>query len=69
MKVVGRKEGDDVVADSARLQRTLNSLRGGALVPRGVYRFRTHEEADEWMTTEIANTLARLRRLIKAEKK
>jgi len=27
---------------------------GGVRVPRGVYRFRTHEEADEWLWRMIA---------------
>ena len=42
------------------MQRTMNRLRGGALVPRGVYCFATREEADEWMIRMIANTHARL---------
>jgi hypothetical protein len=34
-------------------------LRGtGALVPRGVYRFRSYEEADLWMVTMMARTHA-----------
>ena len=53
---------EDVLRDSAILQRTLNALRGNALVPRGVYRFSSHEEADAWMTLQIAATHARLRR-------
>jgi hypothetical protein len=48
------------VRDIAILQRTLNRLRGPALVPRGVYRFATHEEADAWMTRQIVATHARL---------
>jgi hypothetical protein len=54
-KVVGRRriDGNDPFA----LQRTLAALRRtGALVPRGVYRFRTFEEADTWMTRMIART-------------
>jgi hypothetical protein len=27
---------------------------GGVRVPRGVYRFRTHEEADEWLWRNIS---------------
>lgn len=42
------------------MQRTMNRLRGGALIPRGVYRFASHEEADEWMIRTIANTHAHL---------
>ena len=55
-----RPEGEDAVADAVILQRTTNRLRGGALIPRDVYRFRSHEEADEWMIREIANTHAHL---------
>ena len=58
-RVSRRRQGQDAVRDAAILQRTINRLRGGALVPRGVYRFRTHEEADEWMTREMASTHAR----------
>jgi len=58
-RVSRRRRGQDVVRDAAILQRTINRLRGGALVPRGVYRFRTHEEADEWMTRQMASTHAR----------
>ncbi|HEX5855457.1 MAG TPA: hypothetical protein VFZ57_07535 [Thermoanaerobaculia bacterium] len=36
MKIVTRRRpGEDVLRDSAILQRTLNALRGNALVPRG----------------------------------
>jgi Nucleotidyl transferase of unknown function (DUF2204) len=48
-RISRRPRGEDVLADIAILQRTLNRLRGGALVPKGVYRFARHEEADEWM--------------------
>jgi hypothetical protein len=61
MKIVTRRRpGEDVLRDSAILQRTLNALRGNAFVPRGVYRFASHEEADAWMTHQIAATHARL---------
>jgi hypothetical protein len=55
-----RTEGEDILRDAATMQRTMNRLRGGALVPRGVYRFRSHEEADEWMVRMIADTHALL---------
>ena len=62
MKVVTRRPpGEDVLRDVAILQRTMNRLRGPALVPRGVYRFATHEEADAWMTRQIVATHARLK--------
>jgi hypothetical protein len=58
-KIGGRREGDDVLRDIEILQRTVNELRGCGLIPRGVYRFRTHEEADEWMMRQIAANHAR----------
>jgi hypothetical protein len=60
MKRVSRRgEGEDVLRDIAILQRTVNRLRGCGLVPKGVYRFESHEEADAWMTRQIAATHAR----------
>lgn len=57
MKVVSRRRRiEDPLLDTAILQRTMNQLRGMALVPRGVYRFRSHEEADEWMKRKMAST-------------
>lgn len=46
--------------DSAILQRTMNRLRGNALVPKGIYRFNTKEESNQWMIQQIAATHARL---------
>jgi hypothetical protein len=37
-------------ADSIAWRRSF----GGVRVPRGVYRFRTHEEADQWLWRMIA---------------
>jgi hypothetical protein len=46
MKIVGRRRVDAAGPPGA-LQRTLAALRGtGALVPQGVYRFASFEEAD-----------------------
>jgi hypothetical protein len=59
-RVSKRPEGEDHIRDAATMQRAMNRLRGGALVPRGVYCFATREEADEWMIRMIANTHARL---------
>ena len=54
-KTVGRRRTD--VTDPAALQQTLAAVRGtGRLVPRGVYRFRSFEEADAWMTRMMART-------------
>jgi hypothetical protein len=59
-RISRRFEGEDTLRDVAILQRTVNRLRGNALVPRGLYRFRSHEEADEWMIRQIARSHARL---------
>jgi len=58
-RVPGRREGDDVLRDIEILQQTVNDLRGCGIIPRGVYRFRSHEEADEWMMRQIAANHAR----------
>ena len=59
MKVVGARHADvSPMADQAALARTTDLLRGTArLVPRGVYRFSSFEEADAWMTRMMLRTL------------
>jgi hypothetical protein len=59
-RVSKRPEGADIIRDAAIMQRTVNRLRGVGLIPRGVYRFSSHEEADAWMVRTIAATHARL---------
>ncbi len=47
-KVVGRRVPGKPSAD---IQKTLNEIftsQGHKLWPRGIYRFKTHEEADAW---------------------
>ena len=57
MKVITKRKGvGDPIEDARILQRTLNQVRGNALVPKGVYRFKTFEEADQWMIKMIART-------------
>ena len=61
MKVVGHREvqSPDVWEAVRQLTETAERLRGSrALVPRGVYRFVTFEEAHEWMLEKIASTRA-----------
>lgn len=54
-KTVGHRRTDR--HDPSALQRTLAAVRRtGSLVPRGVYRFRSFEEADAWMTRMMART-------------
>ena len=58
MKVVGRRsvEGHSL-HDANRLLHTARGLRGDLpLAPAGVYRFRSFEEADEWMTRMIVRS-------------
>ena len=60
MKTVGRRSTDG--PGIGALQRTLAGLRGtNALIPRGVYRFNSFEEADAWMIRTIARTHASLK--------
>jgi len=51
-KIVGRRK----LRDTMRVQpgeieasRAWRRWLGGVHIPKGVFRFRTHEEADEWM--------------------
>ena len=62
MKEVSRRGPGrpDLLKEIATLLRTINRLRGGPLVQKGVFRFRTHEEADSWMIRQMAATRARL---------
>jgi hypothetical protein len=53
-KTVGRRtELSDPFAYAMGLQRTASKLReltvGRGLCPKGVFKFKTHEEADAWM--------------------
>lgn len=56
-KTVGRRRPPvDALEAGLAMQRTslaLMSALGHKLAPRGVYRFHTHEEADEWMLKNI----------------
>jgi hypothetical protein len=59
-KIVGKRRGVKV---DAAIQETANSLIeafGHGLVPKGVFRFHTHEEADEWMLKMLARNRKRL---------
>ena len=58
-KVVGRRHVggglDAKVHTKERAQRWSGAMKT-AFVPRGVYRFNSHEEADEWMWKMISRT-------------
>jgi hypothetical protein len=64
MHTVGKRRVDgDALADQGPLARTAALLRGTAwLVPRGVYRFASFDEADAWMTETILRTREHLSR-------
>jgi hypothetical protein len=53
-EISSRTRVENPLRDAAILQRTLNRLRGCGLIPKGVYRFHTHEEAEEWMMRQMA---------------
>jgi hypothetical protein len=50
MKVVGRRQDPSPTLENIRaLQLSLHELRGThPFLPRGVYRFKSHQEADAW---------------------
>jgi len=55
IKIHTRRSGkQNPVADSEILQRTVNRLRGVGIAPRGVYRFASHEEAEQWLIRQMA---------------
>ncbi len=63
-KVIGRRKVSPktTLEDADRLLRTAWALRGTKrLVPRGLYRFETFEEAERWMIQMMARTHARSR--------
>jgi hypothetical protein len=54
MKVVGRKGEPKVdVVSFDPMQRACQELGGRLRIPKGVWRFRSFEEADEWMKQRL----------------
>jgi hypothetical protein len=57
-RVVGRRtkapNGLSVTGSNRAAAEEWRRVFGGVRVPKGVYRFRTHEEADEWMWRNIS---------------
>jgi len=64
MRQVGhRSTNGNGLSDQGALARTAAVLRGtAALVPRGLFRFRSHDEADQWMDEMFRRTHARQNR-------
>ncbi len=54
-----RSRGQSHIEDSAVLQRTIYRLRGVGVAPRGVHRFPSHEEAQQWQIRQMARIHAR----------
>lgn len=61
MRQVGRRAvNGNALADQGALARTAAAVRGtAALVPRGLYRFSSFEEADRWMIEMMRRTHVR----------
>ena len=62
-KTVGRRQEGAATAESADiLLKTAWALRGGVgLAPRGLFRFASFEEAQEWMSRQMSQRFARRR--------
>lgn len=64
IKIVGkrRQRETETEKDYDVLLKTLQALRGNrGICPKGVYRFRTFEEADQWMIRMMAKASAETR--------
>jgi len=60
IRIVGRRSGEiaPTLENASVLQTTMRQLRGGrGICPRGVYRFRTFEEADAWMIKMVTQSI------------
>ncbi len=59
-KVVTRRAlAGDPIVNARILLDTIAKLQGGRVAPKGVWRFRTFEEADLWALDQIARTAGR----------
>ena len=61
-KTVGRRVLMDPVEYGMRLQEAGSQLQqtlGIGYMPKGVYRFKTHEEADEWLMKMMSRAAAK----------
>ncbi len=57
MKIITLRKGPPhSLKDAEILLRTINRLRKGGIVPRGVYRFSSNKKADQWMIQKMAST-------------
>jgi hypothetical protein len=61
-KTVGRRRVADGFRFGMGVQKAGASFRQALGVPKGVYRFHSHEEANDWLMTKIAEAAARKNR-------
>ncbi len=62
MKVVGKRKYTTPTNDAFVLQETmLDFRRGRGFIPKGVYKFKTFEEAQQWMTDQIVKNSPAIR--------
>ncbi|MBI4678428.1 MAG: hypothetical protein HY748_12680 [Elusimicrobia bacterium] len=54
--VTGRRLAGDPIVNARILLDTISRLQGGRVAPKGVWRFKTFEEADQWALDQIART-------------
>jgi len=52
-KTVGRRKISDAFAFGMELQRSGGTLRRSNGLPKGVYKFHSHEEADQWILDQL----------------
>jgi len=58
-KTVGRRiSAETSISEAAVLLETIASLMPSGVCPKGVWRFRTFEEADDWALTQAARNPA-----------
>lgn len=66
-KIVGRRRVlEDPAAYGMKLQKAGRQFQSAfeiRFIPKGVYRFHSHEEADEWLMTMMARAAARRERI------
>ena len=59
-KTVGRRvSAETPIAEAAVLLKTIADLMPAGVCPKGVWRFKTFEEADDWALTQAARNPAR----------
>jgi hypothetical protein len=52
-RTVGRRRITDPLDYGMQVQRAGNSIRRSNGLPKGVYKFHSHEEADQWIMDQL----------------